>query len=272
MLGVSMGNKDLEERPYKDPFIKDWEDQYFHLEKPTSPAISFEICSTSEADFMFKINSLTLFATAILGFNILPRPSNFASLTRTKKLENSNYEKEDHNGNNKEMLGQAGTSRRNEKENEKETEKENEGEKENGSRDEDGEKDELAGENEEGVADNEIEKENDKGNADVVSMEIKIVDRLDKEEKEVEIVKKKRVKVEKEVKNQGNNDQGYKNLTQDEFWDIAFENDEIFDKVVNDSREKRDNHKKQEKINDTIDILSRYGFKPIGKKNHVVEQ
>ncbi|GKA21192.1 hypothetical protein Tco_0701181 [Tanacetum coccineum] len=68
MLGVPMGNiklEDLEERPSKDPFIKDWEDQYCHLEKPTPPEISFEISNTSEADFMFKINFLTLFASTM---------------------------------------------------------------------------------------------------------------------------------------------------------------------------------------------------------------
>ncbi|GKB74997.1 hypothetical protein Tco_0936409 [Tanacetum coccineum] len=54
------------------------------------------------------------------------------------------------------------------------------------------------------------------------------------EEKEVEIEKEKGVEVEKEAENQGNNNQGYENLTQTEFWDIAFENDEIYDKVVND--------------------------------------
>lgn len=68
MLGVSMGTKkleELEERDHEDPFIKEWEKQYSQIKKITPAAISTEISSTYNADFIFTINFLTLFASTM---------------------------------------------------------------------------------------------------------------------------------------------------------------------------------------------------------------
>ena len=68
MLGVPMGaNKleELEERDHDDPFIKQWEKQYSQVKKITPAAISTEISSTFNADFIFTINFLTLFASTM---------------------------------------------------------------------------------------------------------------------------------------------------------------------------------------------------------------
>ncbi|GJV06520.1 hypothetical protein Tco_1344176 [Tanacetum coccineum] len=61
MLGIPMRNmkiEDLEQRP-------SWEDQFSHLQKPTSPTIVFQISSTKEADFMFKMNFIILFESTM---------------------------------------------------------------------------------------------------------------------------------------------------------------------------------------------------------------
>ncbi|PWA97365.1 hypothetical protein CTI12_AA025680 [Artemisia annua] len=68
MLGVPMGNtklEDLEPRDNDDPFIAEWEGQYSHVKKITPAAISTEITSSFDADFIFTINFLTLFASTM---------------------------------------------------------------------------------------------------------------------------------------------------------------------------------------------------------------
>ncbi|GJU16817.1 hypothetical protein Tco_1144783 [Tanacetum coccineum] len=68
MLGIPMGSKkleDLEERPSNDPFIKEWEKQFKHVQKPTPAAIASVISDTTEADFMFRMNFITLFGSTM---------------------------------------------------------------------------------------------------------------------------------------------------------------------------------------------------------------
>ncbi|GJX43001.1 hypothetical protein Tco_0259677 [Tanacetum coccineum] len=68
ILGIPMGNtklQDLEQRDANDPFIAEWEEQYSHLQKPTPPAIALQISGTHEADFMFKMNFITLFESTM---------------------------------------------------------------------------------------------------------------------------------------------------------------------------------------------------------------
>nr|GEU57996.1 hypothetical protein [Tanacetum cinerariifolium] len=63
ILGIQMRNtklQDLEQREANDHFIDEWEEQYSHLQKPTPPVIALQISGTHEADFMFKINFITL--------------------------------------------------------------------------------------------------------------------------------------------------------------------------------------------------------------------
>ncbi|GKB67760.1 hypothetical protein Tco_0929172 [Tanacetum coccineum] len=66
ILGIAMGNTKLqylEKRPDNDPFIAEWEAQYNHLGKATPRAIASQMLGTTKADFMFKINFLTLFGS-----------------------------------------------------------------------------------------------------------------------------------------------------------------------------------------------------------------
>ncbi|PWA75107.1 hypothetical protein CTI12_AA228290 [Artemisia annua] len=68
MIGVSMGKtklEDLEQRDPDDPFIAEWESQYSNVAKITPAAISTEITSTFDADFIFTINFLTLYASTM---------------------------------------------------------------------------------------------------------------------------------------------------------------------------------------------------------------
>ena len=68
MIGVPMGKmklEDLEKRDADDPFIAEWESQYSNVAKITPAAISTEITSTFDADFIFTINFLTLFASTM---------------------------------------------------------------------------------------------------------------------------------------------------------------------------------------------------------------
>ena len=71
MLGVPMGSRkldEMEQREWDDEFIKIWEQQYHKLgkkEKATPALIAKEINRTSNADFMFKINFLMLFASTM---------------------------------------------------------------------------------------------------------------------------------------------------------------------------------------------------------------
>ncbi|PWA70327.1 hypothetical protein CTI12_AA289060 [Artemisia annua] len=68
MIGVPMGKtklEDLEQRDPDDPFIAEWESQYSNVAKITPAAISTEITSTFDADFIFTINFLTLFASTM---------------------------------------------------------------------------------------------------------------------------------------------------------------------------------------------------------------
>nr|GEU32219.1 hypothetical protein [Tanacetum cinerariifolium] len=68
ILSIPIGKtklEDLEQRPYNDPFIAEWEAQYRHLGKPTPRAIGLQISSTHEADFMFNMNFITLFESTI---------------------------------------------------------------------------------------------------------------------------------------------------------------------------------------------------------------
>ncbi|GJT78790.1 ulp1 protease family, C-terminal catalytic domain-containing protein [Tanacetum coccineum] len=55
MLGIPMGSRkleDLEQRPSNDPFIKEWEKQFKHVQKPTPTAIASVISDTTEVDFI----------------------------------------------------------------------------------------------------------------------------------------------------------------------------------------------------------------------------
>ncbi|GKE02240.1 hypothetical protein Tco_1390223, partial [Tanacetum coccineum] len=68
MLRIPMGSRkleDLEEKPSNDPFIKQWEEHFRHLQKPTPPAIASVISDTEEVDFMFKMNFVTLFGSTM---------------------------------------------------------------------------------------------------------------------------------------------------------------------------------------------------------------
>ncbi|PWA37056.1 hypothetical protein CTI12_AA594850 [Artemisia annua] len=71
MLGVPMGSRKLDEmepREWNDEFITRWEQQYYKLgkkKKATPALIAKEINRTSNADFMFKINFLMLFASTM---------------------------------------------------------------------------------------------------------------------------------------------------------------------------------------------------------------
>ncbi|GKC67910.1 hypothetical protein Tco_1100508 [Tanacetum coccineum] len=68
MLGILMGSRkleDLEERPSNDLFIKEWEKQFKHVPKPTPAAIASVISDTTEADFMFRMNFITLFGSTM---------------------------------------------------------------------------------------------------------------------------------------------------------------------------------------------------------------
>ncbi|GJW11376.1 ulp1 protease family, C-terminal catalytic domain-containing protein [Tanacetum coccineum] len=68
MLGIPMGSRkleDLEERPSNDPFIKEWEKEFKHVPKPTPAAITLVISDTTEADFMFRMNFITLFGSTM---------------------------------------------------------------------------------------------------------------------------------------------------------------------------------------------------------------
>jgi hypothetical protein len=68
MLGVPMGKtklEDLEPREKDDPFIAEWEGQYTHVKKITPAAISTEITSSFDVDFILTINFLTLFASTM---------------------------------------------------------------------------------------------------------------------------------------------------------------------------------------------------------------
>ncbi|GKE71207.1 hypothetical protein Tco_1529279, partial [Tanacetum coccineum] len=61
MLGIlkwSRKLEDLEERPSNDPFIKEWE-------KPTPTAIVSVISDTTESDFMFRMNFITLIGSTM---------------------------------------------------------------------------------------------------------------------------------------------------------------------------------------------------------------
>ncbi|GJV08923.1 hypothetical protein Tco_1346579 [Tanacetum coccineum] len=68
MLGIPMGSRkleDLEERPSNNPFIKEWEKQFKHMPKPTSAIIASVITDTTKADFMFRMNFITLFGSTM---------------------------------------------------------------------------------------------------------------------------------------------------------------------------------------------------------------
>ncbi|GJV68049.1 hypothetical protein Tco_1483558 [Tanacetum coccineum] len=68
MLGIPMGSRKLEEmeqRPFNDPFIKEWENQFKHVKKPTPAAIASVISDSTQADFMFQMNFITLFGSTM---------------------------------------------------------------------------------------------------------------------------------------------------------------------------------------------------------------
>ncbi|GJV16420.1 hypothetical protein Tco_1361743 [Tanacetum coccineum] len=68
MLGIPMGIRkleDLEQRPSNNPFIKEWEKQFKHVPKPTPAAIASVISDTTEADFVFRMNFITLFESTM---------------------------------------------------------------------------------------------------------------------------------------------------------------------------------------------------------------
>ncbi|GJT27855.1 ulp1 protease family, C-terminal catalytic domain-containing protein [Tanacetum coccineum] len=68
MLGIPMGSRKLEEmeqRPFNDPFIKEWENQFKHVKKPTPAAIASVISDSTQADFMFRMNFITLFGSTM---------------------------------------------------------------------------------------------------------------------------------------------------------------------------------------------------------------
>nr|GEZ02940.1 hypothetical protein [Tanacetum cinerariifolium] len=68
MIDIPMGSRkleDLKKRTSKDTFITKWEEQFRHLKKLTSLAIATQISSTEDADFMFKMNFITLFGSTM---------------------------------------------------------------------------------------------------------------------------------------------------------------------------------------------------------------
>ncbi|GJT18982.1 hypothetical protein Tco_0877688 [Tanacetum coccineum] len=68
ILGIPTRNtklQDLYKRPDNDPFIAEWEAQYNDLGKPTPRAIASQMSGTTKADFIFKINFLTLYGSTM---------------------------------------------------------------------------------------------------------------------------------------------------------------------------------------------------------------
>ncbi|GJQ90017.1 hypothetical protein Tco_0001156 [Tanacetum coccineum] len=68
MLGIPMGSRkleNLEEKPSNNPFIKEWEKQFKHVPKLTPATIASVISDTTEADFMFRMNFITLFGSTM---------------------------------------------------------------------------------------------------------------------------------------------------------------------------------------------------------------
>nr|GEW08649.1 peptidase C48, SUMO/sentrin/Ubl1 [Tanacetum cinerariifolium] len=105
ILGIPMGNtklQDLEQRDANDPFIAEWEEQYSHLQKPTPPAIASQISGTHEADFMFKMNFISLFGSTMGTLKNGGRTSN-------KMLEHYDDEEKNLDGNKSKMLGKSRT-------------------------------------------------------------------------------------------------------------------------------------------------------------------
>ncbi|GJS20283.1 hypothetical protein Tco_0448915 [Tanacetum coccineum] len=132
ILGIPMGKRkleDLEQRPFNNPFIVEWEAQYSHLRKPTPPVIGLQISSTHKADFMFKMNFITLFGSTMGKLENGGRvPTKLLKCIKedddisdidwcgyiliacTLKLEHSDDEEKDNDGNKKKMLGESRTS------------------------------------------------------------------------------------------------------------------------------------------------------------------
>nr|GEU30869.1 hypothetical protein [Tanacetum cinerariifolium] len=129
ILGIPMGNtklQDLDKRLDNDPFIAKWEAQYNHLGKPTPRAIALQMSGTTTADFMFKINFLTLFGSTMgtlenggrvpkskhnwekakTSNNYYYGPLTFLC-TSNKKLKHSDDEKKNHDGNKNKKEKQA---------------------------------------------------------------------------------------------------------------------------------------------------------------------
>nr|GEW75167.1 hypothetical protein [Tanacetum cinerariifolium] len=68
MLGMPIGTRkleDLEHRPSNDPFIKEWEEQFKNVPKPTLAAIALVISDTTKVDFMFQMNFIALFGSTM---------------------------------------------------------------------------------------------------------------------------------------------------------------------------------------------------------------
>ncbi|GJR41741.1 hypothetical protein Tco_1309844 [Tanacetum coccineum] len=99
------------------------EAEYSHLGKPTPPAIALQISGTHEADFMFKMNFITLFKSTMEMLEnggrvptVTPPDGAWTeyvsegSQTNNQKLEHSDDEIKDHDGNKTKMLGKSRTS------------------------------------------------------------------------------------------------------------------------------------------------------------------
>nr|GEY95147.1 ulp1 protease family, C-terminal catalytic domain-containing protein [Tanacetum cinerariifolium] len=103
ILDIPVGNtklQDLDKRHDNDPFISKWEAQYNHLGKLTPRAIALQMSGTTKADFMFKINFLTLFGSTmgtLKNSGRVPKSN--------KKLEHSDDEKKNHDETSKGCLG-----------------------------------------------------------------------------------------------------------------------------------------------------------------------
>ncbi|GKE52346.1 hypothetical protein Tco_1487502 [Tanacetum coccineum] len=119
ILSIPMWNtklQDLEQRHANYPFIAEWEAQYSHLLKSTPPAIALQISEEDDiADIDWCAYILDCLRTSKLNWtdvktkkNYYYRPLTFLC-TSNQKLEHSNDEEKNQDGNKSKMLGKSRT-------------------------------------------------------------------------------------------------------------------------------------------------------------------
>lgn len=68
ILGIPMGRRKLKregEREFDDPFLRDWKQQFKNVNQITIKALSEVIIETKKADYMFRMNILTLISNCL---------------------------------------------------------------------------------------------------------------------------------------------------------------------------------------------------------------